>query len=59
LRLEDIEKARQGNKEAFAPVVRHYTAMAKTVAYGKLKDRQLAEDAVQEAFTEAFLHLAG
>ncbi|GIO88609.1 hypothetical protein J25TS5_55410 [Paenibacillus faecis] len=57
MRLEDIEKARQGNKEAFAPIVRHYTAMAKAVAYGKLKDRQLAEDAVQEAFTEAFLHL--
>ncbi|WP_334072428.1 MULTISPECIES: sigma-70 family RNA polymerase sigma factor [Paenibacillus] len=54
---EDIEKAKQGNKEAFEPIVRHYTAMAKAVAYGKLKDRQLAEDAVQEAFTEAFLHL--
>ncbi|WP_339317829.1 sigma-70 family RNA polymerase sigma factor [Paenibacillus sp. FSL R10-2734] len=52
-----IEEARQGDRQAFEQIVRHFTPMANAVAYEKLHDYQLAEDAVQEAFTEAFLHL--
>lgn len=55
--LQCIEDARQGDRQAFEHIVRHYSAMANAVAYEKLHDFQLAEDAVQEAFTEAFLHL--
>jgi RNA polymerase sigma factor (sigma-70 family) len=54
---QHIEDARQGDRQAFEHIVRHYTSMASAVAYDKLNDFQLAEDAVQEAFTEAFLHL--
>ena len=38
-------------------MVRHFTGMALAVAYDKLQDPYLAEDAVQEAFTEAFANL--
>ncbi|GGD58655.1 sigma-70 family RNA polymerase sigma factor [Paenibacillus nasutitermitis] len=55
--LQYIEDAKQGDRNAFETIVRHYTAMGNAVAYEKLHDFQLAEDAVQEAFTEAFLHL--
>jgi RNA polymerase sigma factor (sigma-70 family) len=55
--LQYIERARQGDRQAFEQIVRHFTPMANAVAYEKLHDYQLAEDAVQEAFTEAFLHL--
>ncbi|WP_379137436.1 sigma-70 family RNA polymerase sigma factor [Paenibacillus sp. sgz500958] len=56
--LQQIEEARAGDRQAFEEIVRHYTGMAKSIAYDKLQDIQLAEDAVQEAFTEAFLHLS-
>lgn len=52
-----IEEAWRGDRQAFERVVRHFTPMALAVAYEKLHDYQLAEDAVQEAFTEAFLNL--
>ncbi|CAG7625526.1 hypothetical protein PAESOLCIP111_02735 [Paenibacillus solanacearum] len=55
--LQWIEKARQGDRDAFERLVRQYSAMAYAVAYDKLRDAHLAEDAVQEAFAEAFLHL--
>lgn len=55
--LQYIEEAGRGDRQAFEQIVRHFTPMAKAVAYEKLHDYQLAEDAVQEAFTEAFLHL--
>ncbi|SDE55620.1 RNA polymerase sigma factor, sigma-70 family [Paenibacillus sp. UNCCL117] len=53
-----IERARLGDQEAYEHIVRHFKGMAHTVAYGKLSDRFLAEDAVQEAFVEAFANLA-
>lgn len=56
--LQCIEDAKQGDRQAFECIVQQYTGMAKAVAYEKLHDVQLAEDAVQEAFTEAFLHLS-
>ncbi|GGH30842.1 sigma-70 family RNA polymerase sigma factor [Paenibacillus segetis] len=55
--IQHIEAAKLGDELAFEHIVRHYTGMGITIAYEKLRDNQLAEDAVQEAFTEAFLHL--
>ncbi|OMD82530.1 RNA polymerase subunit sigma [Paenibacillus odorifer] len=55
--LQYIEEAKQGDRQAFEQIVKHFTPMANAVAFEKLRDYQLAEDAVQEAFTEAFLHL--
>lgn len=52
-----IKRAQNGDREALDHMVRQYRAMAYTVAYEKLRDFHLAEDAVQEAFTEAFVHL--
>lgn len=55
--MDWIEGAKQGNADACTYMVKHFRGMAYTVAYERLKDPYLAEDAVQEAFTEAFLHL--
>jgi RNA polymerase sigma factor (sigma-70 family) len=55
--LQWIEAARRGDREAFGPIVRRFTPMAYAVAYERLRDSHLAEDAVQEAFTETFLHI--
>lgn len=55
--LQWIEEARGGSREAQESLVRHFTGMALAVAYDKLQDPYLAEDAVQEAFTEAFANL--
>ncbi|WP_018754360.1 sigma-70 family RNA polymerase sigma factor [Paenibacillus terrigena] len=55
--LEYIEEVKRGEQQAFEQIVKHYTVMANAVAYEKLHDFQLAEDAVQEAFTEAYLHI--
>lgn len=52
-----IEDARQGDPAAWDNLVRHFRGMAYTVAYSKLRDSHLAEDAAQEAFAEAFAHL--
>ncbi|MDF2720195.1 MAG: DNA-directed polymerase subunit sigma [Paenibacillus sp.] len=55
--LQWIEAARLGDRESFGLIVRRFTPMAYAVAYERLRDSHLAEDAVQEAFTEAFLHI--
>ncbi|MNW37907.1 ECF RNA polymerase sigma factor SigW [compost metagenome] len=52
-----IEGARQGDQIAWEQLVQHFSGMAFSVAYAKLDDWCLAEDAVQEAFTEAFANL--
>ncbi|WP_211746997.1 sigma-70 family RNA polymerase sigma factor [Paenibacillus sp. Marseille-Q4541] len=52
-----IIKAQEGDPEAFQELVRHFSGMAHAVSYQKLGDFYLAQDAVQEAFTEAFLKL--
>lgn len=52
-----IEDARKGDANAFEEIVRRYRGMALAVARAKLNDAALAEDAVQEAFAEAFLQL--
>ncbi|MFD0712806.1 sigma-70 family RNA polymerase sigma factor [Paenibacillus sp. GCM10027626] len=55
--LEWIEEAKQGNHAAFGRLVRKFFAMAYVVAYEQLHDVYMAEDAVQEAMMEAFMHL--
>lgn len=52
-----IEGARLGDQMAWERIVQHFSGMAFSVAYGKLGDWGHAEDAVQEAFAEAFANL--
>ncbi|RKN85796.1 sigma-70 family RNA polymerase sigma factor [Paenibacillus ginsengarvi] len=55
--LQPFPETEPERRETFEQLVRQYSAMAHAVAYGKLQDAYLAEDAVQEAFAEAYLHL--
>ncbi|KZE79692.1 hypothetical protein AV654_15425, partial [Paenibacillus elgii] len=55
--LHLVERAKQGDREAFDLIVRRFEAMAYAVAFERLHDSHSAEDAVQEAFAEAFIHL--
>lgn len=52
-----IEEARRGEREGTFALVRYFEGMAYAVAYDRLRDAHLAEDAVQEAFAEAFRQL--
>ena len=52
-----IACAQRGDREAYAELVRRYQDVAVATAFLVLRDRQDAEDAVQEAFTNAFLAL--
>lgn len=52
-----IEAAKRGEGTAQEYIVQRFKGMAQTVAYEILRDVHLAEDAVQEAFAEAFVNL--
>jgi RNA polymerase sigma factor (sigma-70 family) len=52
-----VAAAQRGDLEAFGRVVERFQRMAHAVAYAMLGDAQLAEDAAQEAFIEAFVCL--
>jgi RNA polymerase sigma factor (sigma-70 family) len=52
-----VERARSGDLEALAQLVRRFQAMAYGYAYSILGDFPLAEDATQEAFLEAYRKL--
>ncbi|AIQ48260.1 DNA-directed RNA polymerase subunit sigma [Paenibacillus sp. FSL R7-0273] len=52
-----IEEAQQGDGEAFGRLTAYFRGMAFAVAYDRLRDVHLAEDAVQEAFIEAYTHI--
>ncbi|MGG1643925.1 RNA polymerase sigma factor [Paenibacillus sp. NRS-1782] len=54
---EWVEKARLGDAEAFGQLMLHFRGMAFAVSYDMLKDVHLAEDAVQDAFIEAYQNL--
>ncbi|MDO3409929.1 sigma-70 family RNA polymerase sigma factor [Saccharibacillus sp. CPCC 101409] len=54
---EAVGLARLGRAEAWNEIVRRYGGMAVAVAYGRLRDMHLAEDAAQEAFAEAYANL--
>jgi RNA polymerase sigma factor (sigma-70 family) len=51
---ELVDRARGGDADAFAVVVRRFQDMAVGYGYSILHDFQLAEDAAQEAFFEAY-----
>jgi RNA polymerase sigma-70 factor (ECF subfamily) len=50
-------RARQGDAEAFAELVRRYQASVFGVCYRLLGERRSAEDLAQEAFIRAYTHL--
>lgn len=52
-----IRLAQQGDRDAFERIVVRFRGMALAIAADRLNDGHLAEDAVQEAFTEVYLHL--
>jgi RNA polymerase sigma factor (sigma-70 family) len=54
-----ILRARQGDADAYGTVVWRFQDMAVGYAYAVLRDFQLAEDAAQEAFLEAYRNLSG
>ena len=52
-----IEKAQQGDRLAYSRIVRQFQDLAVGYAYSILRNFSLAEEAVQEAFIEAYLNL--
>ncbi len=60
--MENLEKhistACSGDKRAFEEIIKLFQDMAFGNAYSLLGDRQLAEDAAQESFTEAYCCLS-
>jgi RNA polymerase sigma-70 factor (ECF subfamily) len=49
-----VDRARRGDQEAFAAVIRHYDPGLRALAYRLLEDRDLMDDALQEAYVKAF-----
>ena len=54
---ELVEAAQAGDNEAFAALMQRFQHMAYATAYRYLEDHHLAQDLVQEAALEAFVHL--
>jgi RNA polymerase sigma factor (sigma-70 family) len=52
-----IVEVKQGNKDAYRPIVGSFQDMAVAYGYAALGDWQLAEDAAQEAFIAAYCEL--
>ena len=52
-----VDRAKRGDLDAFVEIVRRFQDMAFGCAYSILRDFQLAEDAAQEAFLEAYASL--
>jgi RNA polymerase sigma-70 factor, ECF subfamily len=49
-----VDRARRGDQEAFAAVIRHYDRGLRSLAYRLLGDRDRMDDALQEAYLKAF-----
>jgi RNA polymerase sigma-70 factor, ECF subfamily len=49
-----VERARRGDQEAFAALVRHYDRGLRALAYRLVGDRDRIDDALQEAYVNAF-----
>ncbi len=49
-----LARARRGDERAFAAVVRHYDAGLRALAYRLLCNRELMDDALQEAYVNAY-----
>src|SRR6267142_3883568 len=52
-----IRRVREGDDDAYEIIVRRFQDMAVGYGYSMLRDFQLAEDAAQEAFLEAYRNL--
>jgi RNA polymerase sigma factor (sigma-70 family) len=52
-----VEAAQAGDSEAYAALVHRFQGMAYTIALRYVGDHHLAQDLVQDAIIEAFLHL--
>ena len=52
-----IAKAQKGDRDAFGELVRHHHAGVVNVVYRMCGDVELSEDAAQDAFIQAWLHL--
>ena len=50
-------RAQQGDEEAFEDILDTYKGLMFHIAYSIVKDRDIAEDAVQDAFIQAWQHL--
>lgn len=55
---ELIRQCQRGDGAAFRRLYERHVHLALRTAYGVLRDRELAEDAVQEAFVRAFNNIA-
>lgn len=49
-----IDRAKRGDQEAFAALIKHYDRNLRAVAYRLLGDRDRMDDALQEAYVKAF-----
>jgi RNA polymerase sigma-70 factor (ECF subfamily) len=49
-----IEQAKRGDQDAFAAVIRHYDAGLRALAYRLLGDRDRMDDALQNAYVNAY-----
>jgi len=54
-----VRAAQNGDKEAFEQIVRRFQDMAYAVSYAMLGEPNLAQDAAQDAFLDAYLCLPG
>jgi RNA polymerase sigma factor (sigma-70 family) len=52
-----VRAAQAGDLDSFGKLCEHYYAPLVAVAYGVLRDHQLAEDAAQEAFARGLVNL--
>ena len=54
-----VERAKRGDQEAFAAVIKHYDPGLRALAYRLLGDADRMDDALQEAYVKAFRNLFG
>ena len=54
-----VRRARRGDQRAFAQLVRHYDDGLRALAFRLLGDRDRMDDALQEAYVNAFRALPG
>jgi len=52
-----VEAAQAGDSEAYAALVQRFQGMEYATAFRRVRDPHLAQDLVQDAIIEAFLHL--
>lgn len=49
-----VARARQGDRTAFADIVRHYDTRLRALAFRLLRDRDRMDDVLQEAYVKAY-----